>query len=122
MAVHTTRASSATNGPQQQRALPPRAGHPRRPTLRKPIRTTERLDLSTLKTDFDPTEELPKARRPMGLQEAPTYWPSEKQWADPLGYIQSIADEGTKYGIIKVSIASIPMAFRDLKPHHIYYR
>jgi len=67
--------------------------------------------------DFDPAEEIPKAQRPMGLQEAPTYWPSEKQWADPLGYIQSIADEGKQYGIIKVSIASIPM---DLKPHHIY--
>ena len=63
----------------------------------------ERLDLSTLKMDFDPAEEIPKTQRPMGLQEAPTYWPSEKQWVDPLGYIQSIAEEGKKFGIIKVS-------------------
>ena len=40
----------------------------------------------------------------MGLQDAPTYWPSEKDWNDPLGYIQSIAEEGKKYGIIKVSL------------------
>jgi hypothetical protein len=57
--------------------------------------------------DFDPADEIPKAQRPMGLLEAPTYWPNEKQWADPLGYIQSIADEGKKYGIIKVSIAAV---------------
>ena len=38
----------------------------------------------------------------MGLKDAPTYRPSDKEWSDPLGYIQSIADEGKKYGIIKV--------------------
>ena len=38
----------------------------------------------------------------MGLKDAPTYWPSDKEWSDPLGYIQSIADEGKKFGIIKV--------------------
>jgi histone demethylase JARID1 len=44
----------------------------------------------------------------MGLAEAPTYWPSEKEWTDPLGYIQSIAQEGKKYGIIKVSLYISP--------------
>ena len=39
----------------------------------------------------------------MGLKDAPTYWPTEKEWSDPLGYIQSIAEDGKKYGIIKVS-------------------
>lgn len=121
MAVRETRGSSASNGQQQQqpqqqqRTLPPRAGHPRRNALRKPVRTAERLDLSTLKMDFDPTDEVPKAQRPMGLQEAPTYWPSEKQWADPLAYIQSIADEGQKYGIIKVCIAGAILGLKDLE-------
>ena len=49
--------------------------------------------------------EMPKTKRPMGLQDAPTFWPNEKEWTDPLGYIQSIADEGKKYGIIKVIIS-----------------
>jgi hypothetical protein len=121
MAVRETRGSSASSGQQQQqpqqqqRTLPPRAGHPRRNALRKPVRMAERLDLSTLKTDFDPTDEVPKAQRPMGLQEAPTFWPSEKQWADPLAYIQSIADEGRKYGIIKVCIAGVILCLEDLE-------
>jgi hypothetical protein len=123
MAVRETRGSSASSGQQQQqpqqqqqqRTLPPRAGHPRRNALRKPVRMAERLDLSTLKTDFDPTDEVPKAQRPMGLQEAPTFWPSEKQWADPLAYIQSIADEGHKYGIIKVYIARVILGLEDLQ-------
>ena len=60
------------------------------------------LDLKTLTLDYDPSLEIPKKDRPMGLQDAPTYWPNDKEWADPLGYIQSIAEEGRKYGIVKV--------------------
>lgn len=52
--------------------------------------------------DYDPAIEGPKERRPMGLEEAPTYWPSEKEWEDPLEYIKGIAADGQKYGIIKV--------------------
>jgi [histone H3]-trimethyl-L-lysine4 demethylase len=80
--------------PAQPRSTPKRS--------RKPIRTAQRLDLSALKLDYDPSTEMPKETRPMGLQEAPTYWPTEKEWTDPLGYIQKIAPEGKKYGIIKV--------------------
>ena len=80
--------------------MPARVSHPRK--TRKPIRTGPALDLSTLKLEYDPSNEVPKAKRPMGLQDAPTYWPNEKEWTDPLSYIQSIAEEGKKYGIIKV--------------------
>ena len=48
----------------------------------------------------------------MGLREAPTYWPNEKEWADPLAYIQSIADEGQKYGIVKVCAIATSMLFQ----------
>jgi [histone H3]-trimethyl-L-lysine4 demethylase len=98
MVVQTTR--SSTNLSTSSRTLPSRALHPRR--SRKLIRTAPKLDLSTLKVDYDPALEVPKQERPMGLKEAPTFWPNEKEWADPLGYIQSIADEGKKYGIVKV--------------------
>jgi [histone H3]-trimethyl-L-lysine4 demethylase len=82
------------------RTLPTRTAHPRR--ARKLLRTAPALDLSTLKLNYDPVFEVPKEERPMGLQDAPTYWPNEKEWTDPLGYIQSIAEEGKKYGIVKV--------------------
>ena len=99
MVIQTTR--SSTNVTTPTRTLPPRQAHPRR--TRKPIRKAPPLDLKALKIDYDLKSEIPKTKRPMGLQDAPTYWPSEKEWSDPLGYIQSIAEEGTKYGIIKVS-------------------
>jgi histone demethylase JARID1 len=37
-----------------------------------------------------------------GLQEAKTYRPTAEQFKDPLQYIQSIREEGQKYGIIKI--------------------
>jgi [histone H3]-trimethyl-L-lysine4 demethylase len=102
MVIQTTR--SSTNASTPTRTLPPRNAHPSRRS-RKPLRTTSALDFSTLKLDYDPSMEMPKTKRPMGLQDAPTFWPSEKEWTDPLGYIQTIADEGKKYGIIKVIIS-----------------
>jgi [histone H3]-trimethyl-L-lysine4 demethylase len=104
MVIQTTRSSTNVSST-STRTLPPRNAHPSRRS-RKPLRTTSALDLSTLKLDHDPSMEILKAKRPMGLQEAPTFWPNEKEWADPLGYIQTIADEGKKYGIIKVIISS----------------
>ncbi|KAK9316935.1 PLU-1-like protein-domain-containing protein [Lipomyces starkeyi] len=44
----------------------------------------------------------PKKERVLGLQEAPTYYPSEDEFKDPFKYIVSIADEGKEYGIIKI--------------------
>lgn len=99
MVTQTTR--SATQG--SNTSTPSKNGSLRSSTRsRKPIRMAPPLDLNSLKMDYDPMLEGPKWDRPMGLQDAPTYWPNEKEWADPLGYIQSIAEEGTKYGIIKV--------------------
>ena len=104
MVIQTTRSSTNVSST-PTRTLPPRNAHPSS-TSRKPLRTTSALDLSTLKLDHDPSMEIPKTERPMGLQDAPTFWPNEKEWTDPLAYIQSIADEGKKYGIIKVIISS----------------
>ena len=101
MVIQTTRSSTNVSST-PTRTLPPRTTHRR---SRKPLRTTPALDLSTLKLDYDPSMEIPKNKRPMGLQDAPTFWPNEKEWTDPLGYIQTIADEGRKYGIIKVILS-----------------
>lgn len=40
--------------------------------------------------------------RPHGLQEAPTFTPTMDQFKDPMEYIRSIAEEGNKFGIVKI--------------------
>lgn len=40
--------------------------------------------------------------RPYGLQEAPTFYPTEEEFKDPLEYMSKIAPEGKKYGICRI--------------------
>ena len=37
-----------------------------------------------------------------GIPEAPTFRPTEDEWANPMEYMRSIYKEGSKYGIIKI--------------------
>lgn len=62
------------------------------------------LDLSTVERRDQPTavREPVKRVRPHGLQEAPTFRPTEEDFKEPLEYIRKIAPEGKKYGICKV--------------------
>ncbi|KAL8711456.1 MAG: hypothetical protein Q9220_004114 [cf. Caloplaca sp. 1 TL-2023] len=46
--------------------------------------------------------ETSKRTRPHGLQDAPTFRPSEDEFRDPMEYIRKIAPEGRKYGICKI--------------------
>lgn len=65
------------------------------------------LDFSTLRT-FVPRTPNPPPRpaslgnRLFGIQDAPVYHPTIAEFADPTGYIESIAPDARRYGICKI--------------------
>lgn len=62
------------------------------------------LDISTVERRDQPnaSREPVKRVRPHGLQEAPTFRPTEEEFKDPMEYMRKIAPEGSKYGICRV--------------------
>ena len=62
------------------------------------------LDMSTVERKGHPlaAREHKKRTRPHGLQEAPTFRPTEEEFADPFQYIKKIGNEGRKYGAVKI--------------------
>jgi histone demethylase JARID1 len=63
------------------------------------------LDLNTVERRGQPNcpKPEPKQSRPHGLQEAPTFRPTEEEFRNgPIDYIRSIEVEGRKYGIVKI--------------------
>ncbi|KAF1812331.1 PLU-1-domain-containing protein [Eremomyces bilateralis CBS 781.70] len=72
------------------------------------------LDLATVERRLPPQDGLPpgsngrampepiKMSRHFGLDEAPTYRPTEEEFAKPFDFIRSIAEEGRRYGIVKI--------------------
>ena len=37
-----------------------------------------------------------------GIPEAPTFYPTDEEFRDPMEYMRKIAPEGSKYGIVKI--------------------
>ncbi|KPM37122.1 Lysine-specific demethylase 5C [Neonectria ditissima] len=63
------------------------------------------LDLTSVERRGQPTavrEPVIKKSRPHGLDEAPTYYPTEEDWRDPFEYMRKITPEASKFGICKI--------------------
>ena len=43
-----------------------------------------------------------QSKRMFGLVEAPTYYPTDQEFKDPLAFIQKIRSEAQKFGICKI--------------------
>ncbi|KAL8976473.1 MAG: hypothetical protein Q9177_006850, partial [Variospora cf. flavescens] len=62
------------------------------------------LDMATVERRGHPmaVRETHKRIRPHGLQDAPTFRPTDDEFRDPMEYIRKISPEGRKYGICKI--------------------
>lgn len=79
--------------------------HPTNPHTPLSAMASAPLDLTSVERRGQPTaprEPYTQKERPHGVTEAPTYWPTEEEWRDPLEYVKRITPEASKYGICKV--------------------
>ncbi|CAM1507886.1 Fc.00g047340.m01.CDS01 [Cosmosporella sp. VM-42] len=79
--------------------------HPTNPQIPLSFLSSSPLDLTSVERRGQPTairEPVIKSSRPHGLQEAPTYCPTEEEWRDPFEYMLKISPEASKFGICKI--------------------
>lgn len=101
-------AATGISAPTQTRSKTGTTSHPANMASSIPLsaRRAEPLDMSTVERRISPFPILkePASRTHISsIPEAPTYQPSEEEWANPMEYIRKISPEGRKYGIVKVA-------------------
>ena len=78
----------------------PAQGHPRPDPA--PIPVAPALDFAGIRTssprDVPPTP----TPRPFGLEDCPTYYPTQDDFRDPMAYVRKISEQAREYGMCKV--------------------
>ncbi|KAJ8121578.1 hypothetical protein ONZ43_g2002 [Nemania bipapillata] len=96
--------STTTNCAKPKTQVNSNGYHPTNPQLPLSSMQSPPLDLRSVERRGQPTasREPVKKSRLFGLQEAPTYRPTEEEWKDPLEYVRKISEEAQKYGLCKI--------------------